>query len=282
MTAGAGSTPPPEVPVGPVGAVDWADRVVVVLVQPLQSGNVGGAARALKNFGLRHLVLVDPPAFDPERARWMAPGCDDLLDRVRIVGTLDEALEGVHEVVGTTARHRRVGPEVIEPPALAGRLLAGPPDRRTAILFGREDFGLPNEAVARCRSLVRIATPEHASLNLAQAVLLVTYELFQEARRHGAAEASGRTLGGSRGARSTAEAARRGDPRDRLADVPLLEPAVEELVTVLDRVGYLAGTPAEKVRATARAALQTAGLSVRHVEALRGMIGRVRRALDRG
>lgn len=269
---------PPEGPGGPRAA--WADRVVVVLVQPLQPGNVGAAARALKNFGLRRLVLVDPPGFDPERARWMAPGCDDVIDAMRIVGTLDEALAGVHEVVGTTARHRKIGPPVVEPAEVARRLFADDDagDHVTAILFGREDFGLPNDAVVRCRSLVRIATPEHASLNLAQAVLLVTYELFQEARRHGVS-ARGRTLGGSKGARATA-AVGAPDARDRPATVDVVEPAVDGLLEVLARVGYLRGTPAEKVRATARGALQTARLTVRHVEALRGMLAKVRWALD--
>jgi TrmH family RNA methyltransferase len=259
---------------------DWAARVVVVLVQPLQPGNVGAAARALKNFGLRRLVLVDPPGFDPERARWMAPGCDDVLDGMRIVGTLDEALVGVHEVVGTTARHRKLGPPVVEPAEVGARLFADDADHEhvVAILFGREDFGLPNDAVQRCRSLVRIATPEHASLNLGQAVMLVAYELFQEARRHGVS-ARGRTLGGSKTARPTAAVAAP-DARDRLAPVDAAEPAVTALVEVLDRVGYTRGTPADKVRLTARGAIQTARLSVRHVEALRGMLAKVRWALD--
>ncbi len=258
---------------------DWADRVVIVLVQPLQPGNVGAAARAMKNFGLSKLVIVDPPGFDPERARWMAPGCDDVLAAARIVGTLDEALVGVHEVVGTTARHRKIGPPVVEPPDVGRRLFADDAvDHTVAILFGREDFGLPNEAVLRCRSLVRIATPEHASLNLGQAVLLVAYELFQEARRHGVS-ARGRTLGGSKSARPTAAVAAP-DARDRFAPVEVVEPAVDDLLQVLDRVGYLRGTPPDKVRLTARGALQAARVTVRHVEALRGMLAKVRWALE--
>jgi tRNA (cytidine32/uridine32-2'-O)-methyltransferase len=268
-------TEEPEAPI-PRG---WSDRIVVVLVQPLQPGNVGAAARAMKNFGLSRLVLVDPPSFDPERARWMAPGCDDVIDAMWIVGSLDEALEGVHEVVGTTARHRKLGPPVCEPADVGRRIFTDEdPDRVTAILFGREDFGLPNEAVLRCRSLVRIATPEHASLNLGQAVMLVSYELFQEARRHGVT-AKGRLLGGSKAARSTSHVAAP-DARDNLAPVGVVEPVVTELVEVLDRVGYLRGTPADKVRLTARGALQTARLSVRHVEALRGMLAKLRYALE--
>jgi TrmH family RNA methyltransferase len=256
-----------------------ADRVVVVLVQPLHPGNVGAAARAMRNFGLERLVLVDPPAYDPERARWMAPGCAELLGQARIVADLDEALEGVHRVVGTTARHRRYGQPVVEPPALADEI-AGDPDRVWAILFGREDFGLDNAAGLRCERLVRIATPEHASLNLGQAVLLVAHHLYEAGRRTGDAPATGRTLGGTRSGVSTFDAQRRGGRRDELADVGALQPAVDSVLQLLGRVGYLRATSPDKVRATATTALQRAGLSVRHVEALRGMVARIGWALD--
>lgn len=156
------------------------DRVVVVLVEPQQPGNVGAVARAMKNTGLSRLVIVDPPAYDPHRARWMAPGCDDVIANARIVATLDEALEGTHRAVATTARHRKRDQRVIEPRALADEILAD--DRVTALLFGREDYGLSVEHVARCEAIMRIPTPEHASLNLAQAVLLVGHAIFEASR----------------------------------------------------------------------------------------------------
>ncbi len=254
-----------------------APRIVVVLVEPLHPGNVGATARAMQNFGLHELVLVRPPAYDPERARWLAPGCDDLLARARIVGSLEEALEGVHHVVGTTARHRRDGVPVMEPARMA-EVVHDNADRAHAILFGREDHGLAGDAIRHCASLVRIATTEHASLNLAQAALLVAHALFEEARRRGV-RATGRTLAGSHQPRSTQQA-QRPSPRDRRADLPTLDPAVDEVVSLLERVGYLRGTPAHKVQHTARQALQRADLSVRHVEALRGMVSRVQWALD--
>lgn len=253
---------------------------MVVLVEPQVPGNVGAAARAMKNMGLRRLTLVAPPAYDPERARWMAPGCDDLLANARIVGTLDEALADVHLAVASTARHRKQGQPVREPAEVASAALdEAALGRSTALLFGREDFGLSTADVLRCESILRIPTPEHASLNLAQAVLLVSHALFEEARGRGLG-ASGRTLGGSRGTRSTSSKSR-GDRRDRAAEIGVVEPAVEDLVGLLDHVGYLRGTPPDKVRLTARQALQRARVSVRHVEALRGMVARIRWALDR-
>jgi TrmH family RNA methyltransferase len=255
-----------------------------VLVEPLHPGNVGAAARAMRNFGLERLVLVDPPAYDPERARWMAPGCADLLARAQIVGSLDEALRGVHSVLGTTARHRKLGHTVIDPVEAALHVCQKPEDPEeeaptTAILFGREDFGLSNDAISRCEKLIRIPTPEHASLNLGQAVLLIAHHIYEEQRRRGLAAAPGRTLGGSRRSRTTEQAQPRSS-RDRRADVTELEPAVAQLVALLDRVGYTRSTPADKITVTARQALQQASLSVRHVEALRGMIGRMEWALD--
>lgn len=249
-----------------------ARHVVVVLVEPIQPGNVGAAARAMKNMGLRRLVLVDPPAFDPHRARWMAPGCDDVLAEARIVATLDEALVGVHRVVATTARHRRGDTRVVEPDAFAASVVSAPEGYVTAVLFGREDHGLPNDAVARAETLLRIPTPEHASLNLAQAVLVVARELFEAARASGRAEAAGRVLGG-RTERATAEVER----DEPYATVDQLEPAVAELVGLLDAVGYTRQAGPDKVARTVRAALQRAAPTAREVAALRGMIKRVGR-----
>lgn len=248
----------------------------MVLVEPRHPGNVGSAARAMQNFGLRRLVIVNPPAYDPERARWMAPGCADLLAQARIVPTLDAALEGVHRAIATTARHRRDTQVVQRPGEVAGAILDD--DRVHAILFGREDTGLTSDEARRAEVLLRIPTTEHASINLAQAVLLVAHTLFEEGRDRGLA-ASGRTLAGSGRGKTTAQATK-GTRRDRLADLPSIEPAASELLGLLARVGYLRGNPAAKVRLTARSALQRARLSVRHVEAIRGMIGRIDWALD--
>ena len=97
----------------------------------------------MKNMGLEQLVIVNPPAHDPEQARWMAPGCREVLARARIVATLDEALEGVHWAVAATARHRKHDQATLEPGALAEKILDGSAaSRTTGIVFGREDHGL--------------------------------------------------------------------------------------------------------------------------------------------
>ncbi len=253
------------------------ERVIVVLVEPQYPGNVGATARAMRNMGLWSLVLVAPPAYDAEQARWMAPGCAELLASARIVATLDEALAGVSRVVATTARHRKRGQPVLEPREAAA-LALDDDDGVTALLFGREDQGLDGEAVDRAQALLRIPTLEHASLNLSQAVMVTAHAFFEEARARGL-PATGRMLGGSRAGQSTRAVSRTGR-RDRRASLDTIEPAAEAMVQLLERVGYTRGTHPTKVRVSATTALQSAQLRVREVEALRGMVRRIEWALD--
>ena len=262
-----------------------ADRLVFVLVQPQHPGNVGATARAMKNMGLHRLVVVDPPALDPMRVRWMAPGCDDVVAGMQIVKTLDEALHGVHLAIATTARHRRGHQPVDEPQSFADRFWdevvedADVDATVTAVLFGREDFGLSKADTDRCARLLRIPTPEHASLNLAQAVLIVAHTWFETGRRRDLVDATGRHLGGRRQSKPTRVVQGR-DARDARADLSRIEPAANALVELLDRVGYTRSTPAERVLQTARGTLQKARPSIREIEALRGMIARLEWALD--
>lgn len=257
---------------------EQADRLVVVLVQPQHSGNIGACIRAMTNMGLHRLVVVDPPCLDPMRVRWMAPGCEAVVAGMRLVATVDEALAGCHRAVATTARHRASHQPVLDPLAFSAQHWDRTDATVTALLFGREDFGLSRAHVDRCEAVLRIPTPEHASLNLGQAVLVVANAWFEAGRARGVL-ATGRTLGGRRGQKPT-HVLETAHPRDEPADLPRLEPAADALVELLEQVGYTRGTPPERVRQTARQTLQGASLTIRQVEALRGMIGKVRWALD--
>ncbi len=258
-----------------------ADRLVVVLVEPQNPGNVGACVRAMANMGLSRLIVVDPPSFDPERARWMAPGCDDVLAAARFVATLDEALEGCHLAVATTARHRKGDQPVLDPTSFAAAHWDDPADDTvTALLFGREDFGLSREQVDRCHAVLRIPTPEHASLNLGQAVLMVANAWFQAGLARGVT-ATGRSIGGRRGHQPTARLDR-ADPGDQRVDLPRLVGLTDDVVRLLDRVGYTSrATPPEKVHQTTLGALQRAGLTEKQATALRGMVRRIQLVLDR-
>lgn len=171
---------PPETPALP------ADRVTFVLVRPAFPGNVGAAARALKNFGFRRLALV--PGRVPEatlrgrEARAMAHGAEDVLDAAEVHASLSEAVADAGVVVGTTARVRRRIPG-LPVQDLAARLLPALPANRAAIVFGPEEKGLTNRELDLCRFVAHVPTSRsHRSLNLAQAVLLFAWELARERR----------------------------------------------------------------------------------------------------
>lgn len=152
-----------------------------VLVEPSHPGNVGAAARALKTMGFARLVLVAPRVADvkntPE-AIAMASGADDVLASAHVVDTLADALTGVRWSVALTARTREYGPPQMPPRALAERVHEFVRHGDIALVFGNERTGLSNADVERCSALAHIpANPAYSSLNLAQAVQVLAYEL---------------------------------------------------------------------------------------------------------
>ncbi|KVD35829.1 RNA methyltransferase [Burkholderia sp. ABCPW 11] len=152
-----------------------------VLVEPSHPGNVGAVARALKTMGFSRLVLVAPRVphvqSDPE-AIAMASGADDVLASAHVVPTLGEALSGVHWSIALTARTREYGPPRLAPRAAAAQASAQVGTGDIALVFGNERTGLANEHVEQCSALAHIpANPAYSSLNLAQAVQVLAYEL---------------------------------------------------------------------------------------------------------
>ncbi len=152
-----------------------------VLVEPSHPGNVGAAARALKTMGFSRLVLVSPRVphvqSDPE-AIAMASGADDVLASAHIVPTLADALSGAHWSIALTARLREYGPPQWTPRAAASIARGQAVHGEIALVFGNERTGLSNEDVERCSALAHIpANPAYSSLNLAQAVQVLAYEL---------------------------------------------------------------------------------------------------------
>lgn len=152
-----------------------------VLIQTSHAGNVGAVARAMRVMGFDDLVLVAPrwpDVLTREEARDRASGATDVLDRARIVATLDEALDGMEVLCATAMTPRDFGPPTAAPrehlPALAAQ------GRSVAFLFGSERFGMRNEDVYRCHVALSIPTdPGYGSLNLAAAVQLIAYEWRQ-------------------------------------------------------------------------------------------------------
>jgi tRNA/rRNA methyltransferase len=144
----------------------------IVLVSPKHAGNVGASARAMKNFGLTDLWLVAPRCRIDHQARALAAHAGDVLDAATEVGSLAEALADRTVAVGTTARVRASEVHRAELPERVLRALHG---QRGALVFGPEDTGLDNAALDRCRWIVSLPTAPYASLNLAQAVVVLCY-----------------------------------------------------------------------------------------------------------
>jgi tRNA/rRNA methyltransferase len=153
-----------------------------VLVRPRIPENVGAAARVLRNFGHADWVIVDPERLDLDAARRMAVGAEDLLDGVRVVPTLDDAVSDCAWVVGTESRRLRGRPP-LEPEALAAAARENAPGGTTALVFGGERDGLRAGELARCDALSRIPSrAPQPSLNLAQAVAVYAFALRPVAR----------------------------------------------------------------------------------------------------
>ncbi len=155
------------------------DQLVVVLCEPQDPINIGNTIRAMKNMGLTRLRLVNPGNPDEARIRISAPKAEDIISSMEIFDTLEEALADTVFAAALTARGRRAKRHIMRPREAAPVLLEKTADGPVALLFGREDSGLPNAALDRAQMLVTIPTREdYSSLNLGQAVLLMTHECF--------------------------------------------------------------------------------------------------------
>jgi tRNA/rRNA methyltransferase len=151
-------------------------EIRIVLCRPSHPGNIGAAARAMKTMGLADLRLVAPERFPAPEAEWMATHAADVLAAARVHATLHEAIADCAAAFALSARPREWSPQVLDVRAAAAQAAAI--DAPVAFVFGSESAGLSNDELFACQFLVHIpATPGSSSLNLAQAVQIVCYEL---------------------------------------------------------------------------------------------------------
>jgi len=232
-----------------------------VLVEPRYGGNVGSAARAIKNFGFARLDLVDPrEGPDHDEAIMMAVDAADVLAAAHTHATLDEALSGAATVVGTSRRmgkHRQPHYRLDEAaPTIAGLAARG----EIAVLFGREDHGLSDADLDLCTHLVYMPTsPAYPSLNVAQAVAIAAYEL----RR--ALDAAAPTV---------EEISRELDDDEAslvLADHAVREAMYEHLDEALYAIGFLKDGQVEGMMRRLRRLLGRTELTVGDVQVIRGI-----------
>ena len=224
----------------------------IVLVRPQLGENIGKAARAMLNFGLTDLRLVNPRDGWPNpSAGPSAAGADQVLEQARVFGSVAEAVADCAHIYATTVRKRGLVVPVVTPEQAAQEIHGRP--ERSAILFGAERSGLETEEAAVAGTIITVPiNPEFRSLNLAQAVILVAYEWSKHA------DLAMPTEGNEREPRATQEQ---------------LEGLIGQLDSELDDAGYY--FPPDRVpasRATMRTILTKAGWSNREVQALRGMV----------
>ncbi|MFZ0426507.1 MAG: RNA methyltransferase [Acidobacteriota bacterium] len=226
-----------------------SDNISILLVSPHSPGNVGATARAMKNMGLRRLRLVDP--CDPMAPESLSFAVDaaDLLREAEVYETFEGAVADVQLVFGTTsARGRRMRAPLLDVREAGSRIRALAENQRLCVAFGPERSGLTEAQLARCQYLINIPTsPELPTLNLAQAVLIVAYEIF--------------TCTGVEP-----------DPDLGLADQSSLDRMFSHIESTLIRIGFLSTSNPGHIMRSIRRFLARADLTPRDVRILRGIM----------
>jgi len=155
------------------------DNVVIVLDKPKDVVNVAGVVRVMMNMGLSKLRLVSPDDFDTYRIGGIAHRSKELTESAEKFETLQDALADVVLSIGTSARPRTDQRNYVRPREVAPKIVEGTCSGLVALVFGREDRGLTNEGLDLCQSVAVVPTAaEYPSLNLAQACLVLCYEIY--------------------------------------------------------------------------------------------------------
>lgn len=158
-------------------------NIRIVLVETSHPGNIGAAARAMKNMCLDQLYLVSPDNFPCAEATARASGADDVLGKATVCASLSEALADCRLVVGASARLRSLNWPQLEPRECAAKVMEVAGQAPVAVVFGQEQSGLSNQEMEQCQYLVHIPTnSKYSSLNLAAAVQVLAYEIYQASR----------------------------------------------------------------------------------------------------
>ena len=229
-------------------------RVRFVLVRTSHPGNIGAAARAIRTMGFKRLSLVAPHRFPHPEAVAMAAGAIAELEKAAVTPTLVDAVADCTLVLGCTARKRVVQLEKLSPREAATRALAASAQGEVAIVFGNERTGLENDELMSCHAAVHIPSVEDfPSLNLAQAVQLLAYEL----RLAVLAQTS-----------TPAAAAEKSEP---LASVEEMEHFFGHLAATLDDIDFHKGRSPVTIMKRLRRLFLRAGLEQREVRILRGI-----------
>jgi TrmH family RNA methyltransferase len=241
-------------------------RIRIVLVNTSHPGNIGAAARAMKNMGLSRLYLVSPEDYPTLEAYQRSAGAIDILDHAVRVDSLDDALEGCLWVAGTSARLRTVQWPVLTPDECVTQGLQYLDQGEIAIVFGRENNGLTNEELERCNALLHIPTnQEYSSLNLAAAVQVVSYEFRRHLMTHKPEKPRGRK-----------------HMQDVLASNDQLKGMYEHLNEALDGLGFFGKNNPDVLMRRIKGIFSRASMTQRETAIIRGICTTIQnRTIDR-
>ena len=162
-------------------------NISFILVGTTHPGNIGAAARAMKNMGIKQMGLVSPKSFPHEKAFFRAKAATDVLEKAVVYKSLSKAVSEIKLVIGTSARNRKVPWPIVSPSEAAEEIVSfsKTSEDKTAVVFGREDRGLTNEELGLCNLHVHIpSSDEYPSLNLSQAIQIIAYEIRLKALSH--------------------------------------------------------------------------------------------------
>lgn len=232
----------------------------IVLIATSHPGNIGSTARAMKTMGLNSLYLVNPKSFPDYKAKEMAAGADDLLEGARVVETLEEALIGCQLILGTSARPRGLSLPGLTPAACANLVSQQTDKTQIAVLFGREHAGLTNEELLKCHYHIHIpSNPEYGSLNLAQAVQIIAYELRMNLLA------------------PQAEVALR---QEEYATAEEIEQFYDHLSKVFIEIHFLKASNPRRLMQRVRRLFNRVNLEKMEVNLLRGMLSQIEKSLE--
>ena len=231
------------------------NQIRIVLVRPSHPGNIGAAARAMKNMGFSQLYLVEPQSFPSEVATARASGAESVLENARVFEQLGDAVSDCHHVITTTARKRSLHWENHDARSSAQMIAAIAADEKIAIVFGPERTGLNNDEIGLSHSLIHIPVDEmFASMNLAAAVMLVCYEVRVASI---AATNLEQVINNSDEPSATAQQ---------------VEGFVGHFHTVMEQTGFLTNKPSDKLLRRVRRLFNRARMSEQDVNILRGVL----------
>jgi len=232
------------------------NNIRIVLVKTYHPGNIGAAARAMKNMGLSRLYLVEPNDFPSFEASQRASSASDILENAVVVDNLQAALEGCTLTVGTTARLRAVKWPQVDSRECGELLVNESQSHEVALVFGRERTGLHNEELELCQYLVNIPTgEEYTSLNVAQAVQVLCYEILMASR-----------VG------EVAPEVVIKDEKDKEATFDQMEGMYDHFFHTMDKLAYFGDRNPEHVMRKLRCLFSRSRPTFREVQILRGLL----------